>query len=265
LPWVVHWHSDIPPDAPDWRLRLGYRAYRPFEQALLKRARVIIATSQSYLDASTALAPWRSKVVVIPLGIDELPAPKTSRDLWPAGNGLRLLAVGRLSHYKGFDVLIDALAKTRDARLVLVGEGECAATLRARAVGRNVAERIHFAGGLDEAGLLAAYAAADAFVLPSLNRGEAFGLVLLEAMRAHLAVIASAIVGSGVGEVVVDEGTGLLVRPHDADALASAIDRFNDAALRERMGAAGRQRWAERFTLERSAQRVLASYRGLID
>ena len=265
LPWVVHWHSDIPPDAPDLRLRLGYRAYRPFEQALLKRARVIIATSQSYLDASTALAPWRSKVVVIPLGIDELPAPKTSRDLWPAGNGLRLLAVGRLSHYKGFDVLIDALAKTRDARLVLVGEGECAATLRARAVGRNVAERIHFAGGLDEAGLLAAYAAADAFVLPSLNRGEAFGLVLLEAMRAHLAVIASAIVGSGVGEVVVDEGTGLLVRPHDADALASAIDRFNDAALRERMGAAGRQRWAERFTLERSAQRVLASYRGLID
>jgi len=264
LPWVVHWHSDIPPDAPDWRLRFGYRAYRPFEQALLKRAKVIIATSQSYLDASTALAPWRSKVAVIPLGIDEIPPPEARQDLWPAGSGLRLLAVGRLSHYKGFDVLIDALAKTRDARLVLVGEGECAATLRARAAERNVAARIHFAGGLDESRLLAAYAAANAFVLPSLNRGEAFGLVLLEAMRARLPVIASAIAGSGVGEVVVDGETGVLVAPHDVDALANAIDRFDDAALRERMGAAGRQRWAERFTLERSAQRVLASYRGLI-
>ena len=263
LPWVVHWHSDIPPDAPDWRLRLGYRAYRPFEQALLKRARVIIATSQSYLDASTALAPWRSKVVVIALGIDEVSMPAARHELWPTGNGLRLLAVGRLSHYKGFDVLIDALAKTRDARLVLVGKGERAEQLRARAAERNVAERIHFAGGLDETGLLAAYAAADAFVLPSLNRGEAFGLVLLEAMRARLPVIASAIVGSGVGEVVADGETGLLVQPHDVDALANAIDRFEDVALRERMGAAGRRRWAERFTLERSAQRVLASYREL--
>jgi glycosyltransferase involved in cell wall biosynthesis len=260
LPWIVHWHSDIPPDAPDWRLRFGYRAYRPFEQALLKKARAVVATSQAYLDASTALAPWRDKATVIPLGVSEVEQPPAQSDLWPSGSGLSLLAVGRLSHYKGFDVLIDALARTIETRLLLIGEGECADDLRKRAAERNVAERIRFAGALDEETLLAAYAAADTLVLPSLNRGEAFGLVLLEAMRARRPVIASAIPGSGIGEVVVDGGTGILVPPGDADALAAAIVRMNDAGMRQRLGNGGRQRWESLFTLERSAQRWLALY-----
>ena len=61
LPWIVHWHADVPPDSPDWRLRTAYRVYRPFEQATLARARAIVATSQAYLDASVALAPWHAK------------------------------------------------------------------------------------------------------------------------------------------------------------------------------------------------------------
>ena len=264
LPWIVHWHSDIPPDAPDWRLRFGYRAYRPFEQALLRRARAIVATSEAYLDASAALKPWRAKTSVIPLGTDEVTLPSAQPDLWPAGDGLHLLAVGRLSHYKGFDVLIDALARTVQTRLLLIGEGECADDLRRLAIERDLGNRIRFAGALDEETLLAAYAAADALVLPSLNRGEAFGLVLLEAMRARLPVIASAIPGSGIGEVVVDGETGILVTPGDAAALAAAIGRLDDPALRRRLGADGRRRWETQFTLERAAQRWLALYDDLL-
>ena len=264
LPWVVHWHSDIPEDAPDWRLRLGYRMYRPFEQALLKRAQRIVATSHAYLDASPALAPWRAKTEVIPLGADDIVLPSARTDLWPAGNGLRLLAVGRLSRYKGFDVLVGALAAAPSARLLLVGEGECAAELRALAATHGVADRVRFAGAVDDDTLLAAYAAADAFVLPSLNRGEAFGLVLLEAMRASVPVIASAIAGSGIGDVVVDGETGVLVEPGNAGALAAAIVRMDDAALRQRMGTSGRQRWQSRFTLEQASQRWLALYRDLL-
>jgi glycosyltransferase involved in cell wall biosynthesis len=70
-PWIVHWHADIPHDAPDWRLRLAYRGLRPLEQALLRRADAIIATSTPYRDASPALAPWRDKTQVIALGIDD--------------------------------------------------------------------------------------------------------------------------------------------------------------------------------------------------
>lgn len=260
LPWIVHWHADVPPDAPDWRLRLGYRFYRPFEQAVLARAATVVATSQPYVDASQALVRWRSKVRVVPLGIEAAPvaAPQTQR--WPATAGMRLLAVGRLGRYKGFDVLIRALATTADARLLLVGDGECAQELRDLARRCGVEARVAFAGDVDDATLEGAYAAADAFVLPSLDRGEAFGLVLLEAMRAGLPVVASAIAGSGVGFVVVDGESGLLVQPGDADALAAALARLQDPSLRARLGNSGRVRWSERFTLERCVRSMRALY-----
>jgi len=69
LPWIVHWHSDIPLNSLRSSLRLAYGVYRPWEQALLRRARAVIATSQPYVDASMALRPWRDKVRVVPLGI----------------------------------------------------------------------------------------------------------------------------------------------------------------------------------------------------
>ena len=264
VPWIVHWHSDIPPDAPDWRLRTGYRVYKPFEQALLKRAAAVVATSDAYLNASVALAPWRAKARVIALGAGDVVLPPPRRDIWPDSDGVRWLAVGRLSHYKGFDVLLRALADVPDARLVIVGEGECANELRETAAKCGVAGRVRFAGAVDEATLLAAYASADAFVLPSLNRGEAFGLVLLEAMRARLPVVASAIEGSGIGEVVSDGDSGLLVPPGNAAALAAALARMRDADLRARMGARGRERFEASFTLERSAQRWLQLYQDVL-
>ena len=262
VPWIVHWHSDIPPDAPDWRLRTGYRVYKPFEQALLKRAAGVVATSDAYLDASAALAPWRAKARVIALGAGDVTLAPARRDLWPQGEGLRWLAVGRLSRYKGLDVLLHALADVPDARLVIVGEGECADELRDTAAKCGVANRVRFAGAVDDATLLAAYAAADAFVLPSLNRGEAFGLVLLEAMRARLPIVASAVEGSGIGEVVAD--SGLLVPPGDASALAAALAKMRDADLRSRLGTRGRERFEARFTLERSAERWLRLYEDVL-
>jgi glycosyltransferase involved in cell wall biosynthesis len=264
IPWVVHWHSDIPPDAPDWRLRTGYRAYKPFEQALLKHAAAVVATSDAYLNASAALAPWRAKARVIALGASDVALPPPGHDLWPDGEGVRWLAVGRLSHYKGLDVLLRALADVSDARLVIIGDGECANDLRDTAATCGVANRVRFAGAVDDSTLLGAYAAADAFVLPSLNRGEAFGLVLLEAIRARLPVVASAIPGSGIGEVVADGETGMLVPPGDASLLAAALEKMRDADLRRRMGARGRDRFDALFTLERSAQRWLRLYEDVL-
>ncbi|HEU4663462.1 MAG TPA: glycosyltransferase [Dokdonella sp.] len=260
LPWIVHWHADVPPDAPDWRLRVGYRFYRPFEQAVLAHATTVIATSQPYFEASRALRPWRSKVRVVPIGIEAGPAAAPRTDLWPAAGGVRLLAVGRLGRYKGFDVLIEALHSTSDASLLLVGDGECAGELRALARSRGVEARVAFAGDVDDATLHAAYAGADAFVLPSLDRGEAFGLVLLEAMRVGLPVVASAIPGSGVGFVVAGNESGLLVEPGDPAALAAALARLRDPLLRTRLGEAGRGRWNALFTLEGCVESVRAIY-----
>lgn len=269
LPWVVHWHADIPADAQHLGLRLAYRLYRPWEQALLARARAIIATSAPYMHASSALAPWRDKVRVIPLGIGAA-ADATSRttdasnDGWPA-SGLRVLAVGRLSYYKGFDILLDALAQVPQATLVLVGRGESEAQLRARARVLGVEARVRFAGGIDDDALAALYARADVLCLPSIDRSEAFGLVLLEAMRAGLPVVASDIRGSGVGFVVRHGENGLLVPPGDAEALAAALRQLAaDDGLRQRLGEAGARRWREEFTLQRALDRTLTLYRDVL-
>jgi glycosyltransferase involved in cell wall biosynthesis len=240
LPWIVHWHADIPEDSRHAGLRWAYPPYRGFEQALNRRAHRIVATSSAYLDASRALAPVRAKCEVIPLGLGDAPEPGTPPH-WPGG-GLRVLAVGRLSYYKGFDILVRAIARCPEATLVIIGQGEQRARLEALVDQLGVRERVRLAGSVADADLEAAYRACDLFCLPSLDRAEAFGLVLLEAMRAERAVLASDIAGSGVGTVVRHGDTGVLAPPGDVDALANAIRALHaDPELRARMGSAGKR------------------------
>ena len=261
LPWLVHWHADVPPDMPDWRFRAAYAVYSRFERAVLARAQVIVATSQAYADASAALSPWKEKVRVVPLGIGAASDAAGSAPVWPSTCTLKLLSVGRLSHYKGHSVLLEATARLPGAHLVLIGHGEEAEHLRALATALGIQDRISFVGDINDADLIAAYAAADLFVLPSLDRSEAFGLVLLEAMRAGLPIVASDIAGSGVGHVVEDGVTGLLVPPGEIEALAAALRQGEDPLLRERLGKAGQARWLANFTLDRSARAIQSIYR----
>ena len=71
LPWVIHWQSDVLTPESSGFLKIVYRLYQPFESALLKRARSIIATSPPYLETSNALAPVKEQCEVIPLGIKD--------------------------------------------------------------------------------------------------------------------------------------------------------------------------------------------------
>jgi len=101
----------------------------------------------------------------------------------------------------------------------------------------------------------------DMLVLPSQQ--EPFGKIVIEAMAMETPVIASRV--GGVPEIVVDGETGLLVPPQDPAALHHAIRRLlADAALRERMGKAGRLRVEACFSLERNVQATQAIYRELL-
>lgn len=230
LPWVLHWHADVDPAGLDGRLRLAYPLYRPLETALLRRATRIVATSEAYLQASRALAPWRDKCVAIPLGIDaeRLPpvpaaAREAARALWPKTAGLKVLLVGRLTYYKGVQVLIDALPSCGEVSVVVAGGGGLRATLEAQARQRGVATRIRFLGEVDDALRNALYTAADALCLPSIDRSEAFGLALLEAKHYGTPVLATRIPGSGVAQVAARCPGAVLVEPGDASALAAGL------------------------------------------
>ncbi len=99
------------------------------------------------------------------------------------------------------------------------------------------------------------------FVLSS--RYEGLPLSIIEAMRSGLPVIATRV--GGVPELVIDGETGLLVGPDDVGAMADAMRRLtSDSALRSRLGAAGRQRFVEHFTVERMRQRIAGVYDALI-
>ncbi len=263
LPWIVHWHADVPEDTGHRGLQLAYPLYRGFERRMLARARTIIATSARYRDASRPLQPFLDKVDVVPLGIGAAPAATAAPD-WP-GTGLRLLAVGRLSFYKGFDVLIDALARAPEASLLLIGDGEQASGLRQQIAALGLQERVRMLGRVDDATLEAAYRACDVLCLPSIDRSEAFGLVLVEAMRAGKPVLASAIPGSGVAEVVDDGATGRLLPLRDPAAWAAAITALaQQPALREAWGQAGFDRWRQRFRIAPVSDAITTIYRAAL-
>lgn len=266
-PLVVHWHADVsfPPERrPSAALLAGWSA---LEGWLLRRADAVVATSPQYLASSPALARFRDKCRVVPLGLAEPAGPgEAGRDhpaaaFLRAAPGLKVLAVGRLSHYKGFSVLCEAVARVPGAVACLVGEGEERPALERAVADLGLAGRVLLAGGLDDAALAACYGACDVLCLPSLSRSEAFGMVLLEAMARGKACVASAVDGGGPGYVVQDGETGLLVPPGDPASLATALDRLaRDERLRARLGAAGRERFAARFRMERVAAALREVY-----
>jgi glycosyltransferase involved in cell wall biosynthesis len=232
LPWVIHWHADVAPEAlPAWG-RVVLPVYRLLEKMLLRKARWIIATSQPYLESSSSLQPFREKTAVLPLFIDpsRLTAGMTpaaiTLELESPRNPLRILAVGRLTYYKGFDVLLRALVGTDEGvTLTLVGEGDQAARLKALSASLGLNERVRFLGAATQAELIAEYADTDLFCLPSIDRSEAFGLVLLEASMFGAAIIASNVHGSGLPWLATQLG-GTITPAGNSVVLAEAINRF---------------------------------------
>ena len=271
LPWVVHWHADVVASLLDRRLALAYRLYRPLEQRLLAASRAVIATSPPYLDASAALAPWRERCHLIPLGLDPrripdpAPAARQRAEAQWGDAPLRVLAIGRLTYYKGHDILIRAAADLPDSRVLIVGTGEQRARLEGLIETLKLNERVRLPGFQPEADLNALLASCDVLCLPSLERTEAFGLVLLEAMRFSKPVVVGDIPGSGAGWVTQQAGHGLLTPPGDPGQLAAALRELQfDSNQRQSLGQAGAMALRERFGIEPVAAAVATLYREIL-
>ena len=268
-PLILHWHSDVifPENrAPaSWQVKL----WRFFERHLLKRSTAIITTSPHYAETSQALRNYLDKVRVAPLGLP--PEPKApdkkhsgSASAWLASKpiGSRLLTIGRLSHYKGLSVLLEAMVDLRQAALCIIGEGEERARLEEMRSRLGLNDRIFFAGQVAESERECCLSLADVFCLPSLDRTEAFGLVLLEAMRVGKICLATSVLGSGMSYALDGGRAGVLVEPGRAEPLAEAIARLlGDPGLRSGLAKAGRDRFISNFTIGLVAERIDEIYR----
>lgn len=265
-PMVITYHSDVV------RQRRLMRLYSPVMEALMRRARVIMATSPQYKASSPWLRRYRARCRIVPLGVEQERFRRPDAATLVRAEELRALHGPNLLHfhgvfryYKGIQYLIEAMPRLPEARLMISGSGPEEPALRARADALGVAGRVYFAGAVDDQELPAYYRAADVYVLPAIARSEAFGLSMVEAQASGVPCISTEL-GTGTSYVNMDGVTGLVVPPRDSEAIARAARRLlEDDDTRLAMGRRAQARAAELFDMDANAAAVAAIYRDVLD
>lgn len=261
---VVHWHSDVV------RQRRAMKFYEPLQNWLLARADAIISTSTAYAESSVALKPWLRKVTVIPIGISD----NRGQDFAPRTAALReqfqgrkiIFALGRMTYYKGFEVLIEAARSLPDETVVIIGGDGPEMTRHREAVERlGLQHKVLLPGHINDGDLPSYYEACDIFCMSSTVRSEAYGVTMVEAMVMGKPVVATDIAGSGVPWVNVHGVTGFNTIVSDPTSLASALNTLlADGDLRRRMGMAARARYLREFNADWMTQKTIALYDTLL-
>lgn len=255
---IVTYHSDIV------RQKITGELFKPILNRFLKRADCIIATSPNLIEDSSILKNYRNKCRIIPLGIDiekfkNRGGEKEIQSIRDKYGRKIVLFVGRLIYYKGLEYLIRAAPEV-NAHFILIGEGPLEKILKQKVSSLNVEKKITFLKSMDEDELILYYYACDLFVLPSIAKSEAFGLVQLESMACGKPVVSTNL-PTGVPFVNLHKHTGLIVPPEDSKALARAINTLlENQSLRREYGENARKRVEEEFTKEKMIERTLKLY-----
>ena len=260
---VVWWHSDI------LKPKNLYKLYKPFLRRFLNKVDKIIVATPFHIKNSDILNDFKNKCEVIPYGIDierfnftDKINDKVIKIRRKYGQKI-ILFIGRLIYYKGLEYLIQTM-KSVDAKLLIIGEGYLKENLQ-KLVGKlKIENKVFFLGRVDDNDIVAYYHACDIFVLPSIEKTEAFGLVQLEAMACGKPIVNTNL-PTGVPYVSQNELTGLTVPPKDAKALSSAINSLlNDKILRKKYGENGKRRVEKEFTKKIMIEKVLNLYQELV-
>lgn len=259
IPFVLTYHCD--PELPSFFGRIVTSTYmRTFGRYTLKNADRIIVSTKTY--AATSRAMWNYEPAVIPSAVN-------IKEFNPGvdGDGVRkkynlngnvVLFVGRLTEHKGLEYLLSS-AKNVDAKYLIVGPGEMKNKLMDDVKRLGLSDKVIFSGKISGNDLPKYYAASDVFVLPSVARLEAFGLVIAEAMASGKPVVVSDI--PGVREVITDGVEGLLVPPMDEKTLSEKINiLLSSPGMRKKMGESGRKKAEEKFSWDRVIGKIEKVY-----
>jgi glycosyltransferase involved in cell wall biosynthesis len=265
IPIVYHYHGEIRP-LPTLRWRNKHLSALRLVAPLWKRIITVSRANERFLRALRV----GGAIDVVYNGID---VPRFLRESEAAAANLPAreenqhvlcLYIGSLIRRKRVDVLIRAFSlavkRCPNARLTVVGEGELEGSMKALSSELQLDEKVHFAGLLMDYPF-ALLKTSDIFV--SASESESFGLVFAEAMVCELPVVACDV--GGIPEVVADGSTGLLVKPADPQALATAlVTLIEDRTMRQRMGAAGLDRVTRQFQLRDTVDATLRIFADLV-
>ncbi len=247
---VTHWHADILVQ------KYFYLFYKPLEKKLLSKSHKIITTSDIYAKFSLPLQRYLDKTVTLPNVINEKKLKLYEGEKIEIDNIRKkynnkkiIFFVGRHVPYKGIEYLIEAEKEIKDDCVILIaGTGEQTLYLKELAKNRN---RIKFIGRLSNNELKYYLYASDVFAFPSINRCEAFGVALAEALYCGLPAVSFNVEGSGALWVNKNDKTGFVVENKNIKKFAEAICKIlSSDELRKNMSMQAQEWVKENFMKE---------------
>lgn len=259
---ILHWHSDI------LKQKMMLKLYVPLQRWLLGRADAVVGTSPVYLQASPFLQSAELNKVCIPIGIDPVvPDAESVADIRKRYAGKKLVfSLGRLVEYKGFEYLIKAAEYLPDEYLILIGgSGPLREKLEGLIKNCRLHDKVKLLGRVGDEDLPAYFGACDLYVMSSIWKTEAFGIVQIEAMSCGKPVVATKIDGSGVAWVNQDGVSGINVETENAEAIADAIVNIlsNEKRYKE-FSLAAKVRYETLFRKERMIEKCVELYNNVI-
>lgn len=267
VPFVLTYHCDL--EIPNIFGPLIVQLYeRTFGTYTVSKSDKTITTTSTY--GATSRAVWYTDTEIIPNAVDTNRFnPDNDGDWVREKHGIKeddnvIMYVGRLVFHKGLEYLVEsAKYLDRNVKYLIVGTGDFRPELEKIVERENLEDKVIFPGRVPNKDLPDYYAATDVFVLPSVSRLEAFGIVALEAMASEVPVVVSDI--PGVREVITEGRNGLLAEPMNPHDIAGKIRiMLENPEMAKRMGKRGRERVLKNFTWEKVAEDIEKVYEDVI-
>ncbi len=244
----VSYHSDI--IGFDKYMKYLWWLYRIF----LRKADKIHVLSPNIIHNSQILEEFANKCIVVPQGISldyEVNQEKVNEIKGKYKDKKILFSLGRHVKYKGFIYALEAMKKVENAVYILAGSGPLTESYRQYVEDNNLQKKVILLGRLKDEELNNYYEASDIYLMPSITRVEAFGIVQIEAMR-HSKPVINTWLQNGVNYVSLDKETGLTVEPKNVEQLTNAIkELINNDELRFEYGRNARKRVINSFGIEK--------------
>jgi glycosyltransferase involved in cell wall biosynthesis len=242
---------------------------------MIRAADRVIVTSQDYAENSNIaylIKENPKKFIEIPLGTETeifYPQPRDEELIKKYGikpqekTVLFVAALDREHYFKGLNSLLEAVAKIKTPiKLLVVGRGELKTNYEEQAQKLGIRDKVYFVGYISGPDLPKYYNLCDLFVMPSVDKSEAFGLVYVEAMACGRPVIATNL--PGLRTVVDDNQTGYLVRPRDIDDLVIKMQKIlSNDKLASDFGQNGFKKVQDKYTWPKIVKQIDLVYKSI--